>query len=216
MENLSFKVSKKEPEVIYVTKETKLPNALKENLGSQGIAYRGKVYLFRKSLPKYVVEHEKAHIAIGDVNKSTWGGTTHWLDDEVKADLVTYHKVKQPHSIAKRINDLAGDVIFYHSTSDEKKKYNYYELIGHMLIHIKKIYTKYWDYLPNQWKDDYKGFISTVEKSLQKQRMEGKDKNPSHDYIVGRLKNGGYNIQMAKVVKKKGKRYVDAGMVSIK
>jgi hypothetical protein len=213
---LPFKLRKVEPKIIYVDRNDKTSKQ-KEDWGEGAhVGFDNKIYVFEKNPSKYTLEHEKAHVLIKSEEVPTYTGVAQLLDDEIKADLYTYYKMGQPKSISKHLYSRAGDAIMHHSMADKEKKYNYYHQIKHMLYHIQKVYKKHWDYLPEQWKKDYNGFVISVQQSLEKQKKEGKDTNPPKDYTVGRLKGGGYDIKRARVAKRKGRKYVVVGMVAAK
>lgn len=211
IKQLPFKIRSVKPEIIQVDKNTVVPNGVREGRwGEEAVTYKGKIYLFRKSVPKYTIEHEKAHVAIKREDNPTLTGVTAELDDEVKADLYTYQKMGKPQSISAHLHSRAGDAMATHMIFDKEKRYNYYQQISHMLYHIKKVYKKYWEYMPEQWKKDYDDFANKVEKSLAKQRVECANRNPSNDYAMGRLKSGGYDIKRVDKRKIKQARLVMA------
>jgi len=205
MEQLPFKVRRKEPEVIYVGKDTVVPRAVREGrLGSTAVMYNGKVYAFSKNLPKRSIEHEKAHVQIVNSKLKSPKGVVAQLDDEVKADLLTYQRTGEPKSIYNYMNSRAIDARLYH-LSDDDDKYNIYEHNKHILGHMKEVYQRYWQYLPEQWKKDYYKWVNETQRGLGQMQRAGKNTNPPGDYQVKRFKTGDYDVHKKRVVKKRDK-----------
>jgi len=208
MNELPFKVRKREPEIIQVDKSTALPKEVEEGrLGSTAVMYKGKIYAFSKRLPKQSIEHEKAHVQIVNSKLKSPKGIVAWLDDEVKADLLTYQRTGEPKSITNYLNSRAIDARYYHLETDIKQgyKYNLYEQNRHILGHIEEAYKRYWDYLPEQWEKDYKKWMDSMQRGLESDRRLGKNVNPPGDYQVKKFKAGGYDVHKRKVVKKRDK-----------
>lgn len=203
MDTLPFKVRKKNPEVIYVTKDTILPKAVVEDrLNADALNYRGKIYLFKKRIPKYTMEHEKSHVELGETKPRTPKGVVAWLEDEVKADLLTYQKTGEPKHIYDRMESRACDVRMYHLDS-KVVNYNYYEQTKHTVGHMEDAYRKYWTYLPEAWKKDVVKFLEISQRNLEKMRLQGKNLNPPKDYYLRWLKGGDYEVTRPKIVKKR-------------
>jgi hypothetical protein len=199
MEQLPFKLRKHEPEVILVNKDTDVPSiVIKERMGTDALTYKGKIYSFKKKLPIETLEHEKAHCRAEPSRVVSHKGVVSWLEDEVRADLLTYKETGRPERIFDRLNSRACDARIYH-LEDESVSYNYYEQSKHALIHIEEVYRKYWDYLPDRWKKDYVRFMEHSGKRLEKLRLQGKNMNPPRDYYVRWLRNGDYAVSKKKV-----------------
>lgn len=205
MDKLPFKVRKVNPEVIQVGKDTNVPGRIRfQRLGTDALADNGKIYLFHKNIPKETMEHEVAHVVIPKERIKTPKGVTAWLDDEVKADIYTYYKYGHPKSIAVYLNSRAMDARLHHMDDELAERYNYYELTKHTLEHIERVYKKYWDYLPEQWKKDYIKFIDYTEGRLKKFRETGQNTNPPYDYTAkARKGSGSYKIKKNKIIKKR-------------
>jgi hypothetical protein len=201
MEALPFKVHRRNPKVIYVGKDVEVPTPIREDrMGANALTYKGKIYSFQKNLPKSDLEHEEAHCRAEPSHVISNKGVVAWLEDEVRADLLTYKETGKPERIFDRLNSRASDARVYH-LQDQGVSYNYYEQTKHALIHIEEVYRKYWDYLPDQWKKDYVKFMSYSGKKLERLRQEGKNCNPPKDYYVRWLKNGDYDVGKKRVVK---------------
>ena len=208
MEQLPFRVRKKEPEVIYVGKDTDIPAKIRFNrMGADALADDGKIYLFQKKTSRDVLEHEKAHIVIAKDKTKTPKGVTAWLDDEVKADLYTYYHYGHPKHIYWYLHSRSMDARLHHMDDEIAEKHNYYELTKHTLEHMEKVYKKYWDYLPEPWKKDYYKFVDYTEGRLAKFRKWGRKYNPPLDFTtkITNRKTGEYGIKQNKVVKKRDK-----------
>lgn len=200
---LPFKVRNKNPEVIYVTKDIVVPEIVRsERMGTNALTYKGKVYSFRKRLPVEILEHEKAHVRAEPSRVISNKGVVAWLEDELRADLLTYKETGQPSRIFDRLNSRACDVRIYHLNSDVVD-YNFYEQTKHTLGHIEDVYRKYWAYLPPQWKKDYVKFVECSQRKLERLRLEGKNCNPPKDYYVRWLRNGDYEVKKKRVVKRR-------------
>lgn len=210
MENVvPFKVNTRKIEIVQVDKDTDVPKGVREGRwGEEAVTYKGKIYLFKKNPSKYTLEHEKAHVIIKKEDNPTLTGVTAELDDEVKADLYTYHKIGKPQSISKHLHSRAGDTMMTHMVFDKGKKYNYYQQTKHMLYHIQKVYKKYWEYLPEQWKKDYNDFVTKVEKALSRSKILRRNTNPPGDYVIDKLRDGSYDIKRVKVIRKNRKKIV--------
>lgn len=203
MDKLPFKVRKVEPEVIHVDKSTVLPKAVEEGrLGSTAVMYKGKIYAFSKNLPKRSIEHEKAHVQIVNSRIKSPKGVVALLDDEVKADLLTYQRTGYPKNIYNYINSRAVDARAYH-LEDNDSKYNFYEQNKHILGHIEEVYKRYWQYLPEQWKKDYYRWMNETQRGLSQMQRVGKNTNPPGDYQIKKFKSGDYDVHKKKVVKKR-------------
>jgi len=201
MDNLPFKINKKEPEIIYVDSEAIVPKIVKEDrLGTNALTYHGKIYAFHKKLPKDVIDHEKAHCEAESSSEISPKGIKAWLEDEVRADLLTYKETGRPERIYDRLHSRASDARLYHMDSDVKSWYNYYDQTKHALEHIEIVYRKYWDYLPAQWKKDYGKFMEQSGRKLERLRKEGKNWNPSKDYTVRRSRIGDYDVSKKRTV----------------
>ena len=89
MQKLPFKIRSVNPKIVHVTSNVSIPDAVKDDRqGAAAIFYRGKIYTFRKNLPKHVIEHEKAHAQITDDKTKTPTGSTAWLNNEIAADIL--------------------------------------------------------------------------------------------------------------------------------
>ena len=200
MDKLPFKIINKNPEVIHVDRDTEVPSIVREErMGTDALTYEGKIYSFEKELPVETLNHEKAHVRAEPSKIVSNKGVVAWLDDEVRADLLTYKETGQPARIFDRLNSRACDARIYHLDGH----YNFYEQTKHTLGHIEDVYRKYWDYLPNQWKKDYAKFMSYSGRKLERLRSEGKNCNPPKDYYVRWLRNGDYDVKKRRVVKRR-------------
>jgi len=203
MEQLPFKVRKKNPEVIYVGNNTDVPEVVrKDRMGADAATYKGKIYLFKKNVPKSTMEHEVAHTMIVQDKTKSPKGVVSWLDDEVKADIYTWHKYGFPSSIYNNLHARARDVNVYHMSNE---KYNHYEHTKHTLEHMDRVYKKYWEYIPEQWKKDYLKFSAYGNRMLSKWQRLGKNTNPSGDYFLRKNRIGEWKTVNKKVVRKRDK-----------
>jgi hypothetical protein len=209
MEQLPFKIHNRKPKVIYVGKDVEVPPIVeKERMGTDALVYKGNIYTFQKKIPVETLEHEKAHCRAEPSHVVSPKGVVAWLDDEVRADLLTYKETGRPERIFDRLNSRASDARVYHL--QDGVNYNYYEQTKHTLEHIEEIYRKYWDYLPDQWKKDYVKFMEHSGKKLERLRLEGKNCNPPKDYYVRWLRKGDYDVKKKRVY---GKRDEVTGFV---
>lgn len=196
MEQLPFRVKNCEPQIIYVG-DTEVPKKVREErMGTNALVYRGKIYKFNKRIPKDVIEHEKAHCRAEKSDIISPKGVMAWLDDEVRADLLTYKETGRPERIYDRLQSRASDARVYHMDGVD---FNYYQQTKHALEHIERAYQKYWDVLPEQWKRDYVRFMEYSGKRLGKLRLQ-RQGNPPRDYYLRWLKNGDYEVGKKKVV----------------
>jgi hypothetical protein len=197
MDELPFKIHRRNPKVIYVNEDVDIPMVVKEDrMGTNTLTYKGKIYTFQKNIPKSDLEHEKAHCEAEPSKVVSNKGVVAWLEDEIRADLLTYKETGKPERILDRLNSRASDVRIYHMDGH----YNYYEQTKHTLGHIEDVYRKYWDYLPDQWKKDYVRFMSHSGHKLDRLRSEGKNCNPPKDYHVRWLRKGDYDVKRKRVV----------------
>ena len=204
MSELPFKVRNKEPQVILVKRDTKVPAVVRnERFGTNALTYKGKVYVFNKNVPKKVLDHEKSHCSAEKSHVVSPKGVMAWLEDELRADLVTYQKSGEPERIYDRLNSRASDARMYHMDGDTHDWYNYYEQSKHSVEHIERVYRKYWDYLPSQWKKDYIKFIEHSYQKLGKLREQGRNCNPPKDYCVRRFPSGNYDVKKKRVIRKR-------------
>lgn len=205
MDTLPFKVRNRKPQVIYVDKDVEVPSVVKkERMGTDALSYNGKVYSFKKQLPVETLEHEEAHFKVEPSRVVSNKGVVAWLEDEVRADLLTYKETGKPERIFDRLNSRACDARIYHLNSDVVD-YNFYEQTKHTLGHIEDVYRKYWSYLPPQWKKDYVKFIEYSQRKLEKLRLQGRNCNPPKDYYVRWLRNGDYEVKKKRIVKGRDK-----------
>lgn len=203
MDKLPFKVHKSNPKVVYVDKDVEVPDIVNEDrMGTDALTYEGTIYTFQKKTPYDILEHEKAHCRAEPSRVVSNKGVSTWLDDEVRADLLTYKETGKPERIFDRLNSRACDARIYHLNSDVTD-YNFYEQTKHTLGHIEDVYRKYWSYLPNQWKKDYAKFMEYSGRKLERLRAEGKNCNPPKDYYIRWLRNGDYDVKKKRIVKKR-------------
>jgi len=187
MYDLPFKVRKHEAPVIYASKE-EIPERVRSvRLGNDALVYKGKIYVFRKDIPKYAMEHEKAHIHIPSSKLKTPHMATGYIDDEVKADLLTFQRTGKPKSLYPDYFDSRlEDLVYVHTNNDtgEGNKYNLYETYAHCYDTLKRIYYKYWNYLPEQWKEDWNKYKNSVESDLDYRLYKGEHMRPPGDYKI--------------------------------
>lgn len=205
MEQLPFKVRNRKSQIIYVDKSVDVPAFVKANrMGTNALVYKGKVYIFHKRVPKNVLDHEIAHVRAAKSSAISPKGVVAFLEDEVRADLLTYKETGKPERIYDRLHSRASDARVYHIQGrDLGISYNYYEQTKHALGHIEDVYKKYWTYLPERWKKDYVKFVEYSHRKLEKLRLQGKNCNPPRDYYVRWLKNGDYDVKKRRVIKKR-------------
>lgn len=203
---LPFNVRNIRPEVILVseTTEAQIPKDVNEGrMGCPMVTYKGKIYVFRKDLPKFAMQHEMAHVQIPKDKTRSPKGVIAWLDDEVKADLLTYQKTGQPESIKDYLRSRYEDARFYHLVNDRiEGKYNTYEHGIHSVNHIERAYKKYWEYLPEQWKKDYREFMGCVDNLKRHAKDKGYCMNPPIDFDIYKTRTGQRMIKRKKVVRK--------------
>jgi hypothetical protein len=207
MIDLPFKVTKRKPQIIYAVGKKDIPEVVKEGrLGNDALYYRGKIYTYRKNLPKHVIEHEIAHTQIRNEKIKTPHMVVAYLDDEVKADLLTYQRTGKPKSLYPEYFDSRlEDAMYYHTdnNSGEGNKYNKYETLQHSFEHLRKAYNKYYKYMPEQWQKDWDKYEKEVELDLAKHRKREFHLRPAGDYEIQRSKSGYPRLIHKKVVRKK-------------
>jgi hypothetical protein len=201
--DLPFKVRSVKPEIIHVTSNTKLPEDVKQGRhGSVAIFYKGKIYTFRKNLPKYMIEHEIAHAQITDDKTKTKTGSTAWLNDEIAADILAHRRTGKPEHIQPYMFSRLKDLGYYHTVNDDDKKYNRYEVNSHAVAHLMKAYARYYDYLPKEWQDDVDNFKKLAEKELAAMRAKGLHQRPGGDFYIQRSRSGDFKARARRVSKK--------------
>lgn len=201
---LPFKVRNIEPEVVVVSETTKMlpKDVMAGRLGCPMVVYKGKVYVYRKNMPKFSMEHEKAHTQIEKDKTKSPKGVISWLDDEIKADLLTYQKTGQPKSISGYLNARFDDARYYHLANDYDGRHNTYEHSLHSVSHLERAYKKYWEYLPEQWKRDYREFMNKIDDLKEQSKRKGYHVNPVCDFDIYKTRTGQRIIKRKKVIRK--------------
>lgn len=202
---LPFKIRYVNPEIVQVSSGIYVPNAVKgDRQGAVAIFHRGKIYAFRKNLPRHVLEHEKAHAQITDDKTKTPTGSTAWINNEIKADILTYKRTGKPEHIRDYIWSRVRSLGLYHTNDDASKKFNRYQINSHTVYHILKAYNKYYEYLPTAWQDDVDKFKKEAEGLLETWRRRGYHLRPGGDYyLVHNKRDGDFDVKYRRLVKKR-------------
>jgi hypothetical protein len=206
MRKLPFKIRSANPEIVHVTSGANVPDAVKnDRQGAVALYYKGKIYTFRKNLPKHVIEHEKAHAQITDDKTKTPTGSTAWLNNEIAADILTYKRTGKPEHIKDYIWSRLKELGYYHSMDDIfARKFNRYQVNSHAVAHLLKAYYKYYDFLPEAWQNDVDKFQREAERLLASMRKRGYHQRPGGDYFIKhRHRDGSFDVNYRRVIRKR-------------
>ena len=206
MNKLPFKVRSVNPEIVHVTPGIEVPDAVRnDRQGAVALFYKGKIYTFRKNLPKHVLEHEKAHAQITDDKTKTPTGSTAWLNDEIAADILTYKRTGKPEHIKDYIWSRLKELGYFHSIDDiAQRKFNRYQVNSHAVAHLLKAYNKYYEFLPIAWQNDVDKFKKEAERLLASMRKRGYHQRPGGDYYLKhKSRDGSFDVKYRRVTRKR-------------
>lgn len=168
-----------------------------------------KVYLLIEKPSRFVITHEIAHAQIPNVKvgESDDSKAKAMLEDEIKAFLLTYKRIGVPKSFYDKFNSLQHELSAVYTSQDNPWKYNFCEIMLKERDVYDKVIKKYWSYLPEQWKVDWKRFREVTWPEVHIRRRIN---YPPADFAVAIDNSGKQGIAMVprrveKVKNEKGK-----------
>ena len=150
-QELPFKIKRQgRPEIVFTKTKS---NVL------WGVNRGNKVYIMKKDMPKWGIEHEVAHWQLNNLKPKTFG---EYIEGEIQVNLLTYTRIGHPKGLKGQFNYwlAEGERVapqIWTKYSEELEKADTIQSI------IDKKVKKYWKYFSAQWQADYKAFYDELE-----------------------------------------------------